>query len=241
MSGAGGAKWGSARELLIGAATELLIEHFSERESTRSLTEAFGFLDAGRVAKRAGVARSAFYHHWGEPASEDDERTAFERFLDDLANREWTELFAPAVLVRAMGPAESLPDLIREMGDLETARFEDPAEMATYRAEWVITAYGRTARDAAKAGFDEMGHYYEAIIGRFGRRVRPQFSAAQLAAVVSAYLEGLLISSLSGVDLLEPRVEFDHPRASGTAEWSISSLGIEALVDLFTEPVAPSS
>jgi AcrR family transcriptional regulator len=219
------------------AARELLLEHFGpERPRTARFSEAFAFLNPAAVAERAGVARSAFYHHWGKAvAGETEGTTAFDRFVDEL----WTDQWGPAVAdtvtdaaLRFRGPID---EGVRMLADLEFHRYSTPESWATWKAGVALAVYGAGGERKLEELNRQQAELYVVLLEGWGRRMRAGLSEHDLAIAISAILDGFWLRRVFGAP--DPPV-VDLGGSDVPQPVSLAAQSVWAVVDLFTEPVS---
>jgi len=107
-----------ARAKLIEAGCELVLEHY---EHGIGLREVYAYLNAGAVAKRAGMSRGLLYHYWGDTGSANS--SAFEAYLESVSDRLLQRSSVPEDLAEMASYLPSnMTDLIVEITAAELER-----------------------------------------------------------------------------------------------------------------------
>ncbi len=76
---------------------------------------------------------------------------------------------------------------------------------------------------------------YEAMLVRYGRRIRAPFQMSALSHSLAALTEGFAMQTMTGIDHL--MYELDDLGEGVGPEWSLLGVAVEALVERLTEPV----
>lgn len=77
---------------------------------------------------------------------------------------------------------------------------------------------------------------YQAMLDRYGRRMRSPFEIDALSHALAALTEGFAMQTMSGIDHLEYELD-DLPDGVGR-EWSLLGVAVEGLVERLTEPAS---
>lgn len=233
------APWGSARARLVDAAREILVEEFSsERPRAEAVASAFSFLDPAKVAQRAGVARSAFYHHWPDSEDASDALSPFQRFLAEVFETDWGDPYSSDVIGIAAVHSGPFPDFVRKATDAEWQRYEAPEQWASYRALTAIAAFGGSDRSTLEFLTDSLAMLYEGLLERFSMQMRSPLTTTDLAVSVMAVLEGFWVRRLCGEEYPNRSVMWTDPETGAPDEWTLVSLCAMAIVEAMTEPVS---
>lgn len=237
------APWGSARERLVAAAQGLLVEEFlTERTRGQAVARAFAFLDPTVVAERAGVARSAFYHHWGDPPEGGaDGLTPFQRFVGEVFESEWGDPYSPDVVSIAAVHRGPLADLIRKMVDVESKRYDSEAAWAAWRSSIALAAYGGSGEENIDTIYSIIAELYDGLLERFELQMRAPLTTIDLAAAVMALFDGLWLRRLYGSVDPNPEFEWNNPDTGDPEQWSLAAISAMGVLDAMTEPVDPNS
>lgn len=216
----------------------MLVEEFTaERTRGQAVARAFAFLDPAQVAERAGVARSAFYHHWGEaPDGEADGLLPFQRFVGELFETDWGDAYSPEILTLAAGHRGTLSDFVREGIETEWRRYEDPLGWAAWRSGVALAAYGGSRESNMEAIYGEMAELYTVLLARFGRRMRPPLTTKDLTVTIAANLDGLLFRRTYGSQDANRSVPWRNPETGEPERWTLLSIAVNAVVGAMTEP-----
>ncbi len=173
------------------------------------------------VAERAGVSVGALYHYW---ESQDDYR-------DDLLD----EVFAPH---RFDPPGDDLGgdllELIRTGTESELDRLRRSPDLRVLMAMWAAADRVIESRVAAhfRAVGEDWAAFYESVFTAFGLEVRPPFSYAQVAALLTAVGDGLAVRSSVDPDAVPTDVEVD-----GEGRWTLLGAALVALLPAFSRPI----
>jgi AcrR family transcriptional regulator len=232
------AEWGSARARLVRAAQELLIEEFNaERTRGQAVARAFAFLDPTVVAQRAGVARSAFYHHWGDPpGGTDDDLTPFQRFVGEVFETEWGDPYSADVLAIAATHHGTFAELMRKLSDAESRRYDDEVGWASWRSATALAAYGGSTEGSIDAINSVIAEFYEGLLARFGLRTRPPLTTKHVASAIMAVFDGLWLQRMYGVEDSNPVFNWPDPDTGEIEEWSLVGIAVLGTVTAMTEP-----
>lgn len=175
-----------------------------------TLAELLGALGPTRVTRAAGLAsQSAFFHHFGDQASWAEELAR--HFLRrggelDLIADTVTESVRDLAASFNLGERPDWTEGLRSLADLDwTLLRDDPAATARLLALWLAReqplmspAPGERCVGDLVAGTYDRYHgalqvVYEQLISAWGRKVRSEFTVAQIATVLSALVQGLAI------------------------------------------------
>ena len=178
------------------------------------------------VAERAGVSVGALYHYWD---SQDDYR-------DDLLD----QVFAPS---RFDPPADAgtdglgavdLVELIRVGTTAELERLRTSPDLRVLMAMWAAADPAiepRVAEHFRVVGEDWAG-FYEAVFRAHGLEVRPPFTYAQVAALLTAIGDGLAVRSS-----VDPGVVPTDVEVEGEGRWTLLGAALVALLPAFSRPI----
>lgn len=231
-------EWGAAKAQLIAAAQEMLIERFGEdRTRPEAITTALAFLDPATVAARAGVARSAFNHHWGNPSGDDDGLTAFQRFVGDVFTTELGDPIDQATMATAAAHGGDYLEVVRSVLASEIARYERAEQRAAWRSSVAISIFGGADKAGVAELVDGIVEFDEKLLNRFGYRTVPGVTVRQLAVAVMAHIDGVLLGQLYGHDALEHNIERTDPHTGEPSMWSMAEVCVTAIVEQLTEPI----
>ncbi len=173
------------------------------------------------VADRAGVSVGALYHYWD---SQDGYR-------DDLLD----EVFAPS---RFDPPADldgvDLVDLIRVGTEAELDRLRTSPDLRVLMAMWAAADPAIEPRVAEhfRAVGEDWAAFYEAVFRARGLEVRPPFTYAHVAALLTAVGDGLAVRSSVDPGAVPADVEVD-----GEGRWTLLGAALVALLPAFSRPV----
>lgn len=228
------APWGSARQALLEAGRELLIERFLAGPGDVVASDVLGFLTPTTIAQRAGVARGVFYHHWGVGA--EDDLTPFDRYVSELWPALWggpTGFDLEAVVRDHPGPIEQF---ILDACEIELHRYDEPAEWARYKAGIAMGIFGIGVGvdGVTQMVLDELTLLYGFVLERFSRRIRPPWTIRDLAVAVFAAFEGSFMARAWGVEEIDQLVAADG--AETCAPQSITATLVLGVVDRMTGP-----
>jgi hypothetical protein len=236
-------EWGSAREQLVRAAQDLLLEEFgTPRPRPEAIATALSFLDPGLVAERAGVARSAFHHHWGKPPGDtDDGLTAFQRFVGEVFEGEWGEPITTDTVMFAAAFGGSFDDLVIAMADVEYRRFDDPEALARWKVTVALALYGGSTEANLDDVMGEVVAFYELIQQRYGVRMRAPFTTRDMAGAITALIDGIKLQEVYGSPDANRAVDWVRPGTDEPVRATLVAIGVHSIVSTMTEPVDPAS
>ncbi len=228
----------SARTKLVRAAREQMVELFrSERSRESAVLDAFAFLDPTETARRAGVARSAFYHYWGEPPDgSHDGLTPFQRFLGEVLENEWGDPIKPDLMAIAAMHGGTFSELMNDLTHAELSGHDDEMGRAAWRASVALAAYGGSHESNIDAIKEVVAEFYDALLERFDRRVRAPLTTKDIVAAVMACIDGFMLQRLYGEADPTPLVDWSDPESGREGQWSIASISVQAIVMAMTEP-----
>ena len=95
------------------------------------------------------------------------------------------------------------------------------------------------ARDRLTSAVTAFADLYAAMFAVYRRRLRDPYTMDEFALTIAALAEGYVLQVLSGVD--HPRVSRAQRIAGVGADWSLFAVAMEAIVESFTEPIAPTT
>jgi len=233
-----------SRERLIAAARELALEHF---ESASGLRDAFSYLTPGSVAKRARLSRGLIYHYWGD--ADADGSQAFDRFLEDVADRLWLESAVPDELsdLADLLPDE-LDDVVLALTAAELDRYTG-AGRAVLRASQALTLHGASPEGAPQRLLRQIAELYRVLGDKVGLEPIPPLTYEDVAFVVLSMFEGyglfqnvLLDHALRTVpwDPAAARTPDGAP-AEGDGEWPVLAIAVRGVVRSMTRSTRPDA
>lgn len=231
------APWGSARARLVEAAKQMLIEEFTtERSRGEAVLRAFAFLDPATVAERAGVARSAFYHHWPDPdPGTGDGSTPFQRFLAEVFESDWGEPYVSEIVGIAATHSGTFSDFVRKAITAEWHRYDGPEAWASYCALIALSAYGCDSADTLQRSAEATAELFDALLLRFGRRMREHLDTVDVSAAILAVLDGFWIRRMVGDPDPNRSFPWTDPGTGETIECNLAAYSCMAIVDAMTE------
>lgn len=232
-------EWGAAKAQLIAAAQELLLEQFGgSRPRPEAVASALAFLAPASVAERAGVARSAFNHHWRQPVGEpDDGLTAFQRFVADVFEAELGDPIDDSTVAAEAVLDGSFLGLCQALVANELARYERPDAQAAWRSSIAIAMYGGADKDAATGLVSGIAAFYETLLVRFGRQTVAGVTVEHVAAAIMAHIDGVLVGQAYGLDAFRRDIERPDPDTGEPTMMSMAEVCISTLVEHLTEPI----
>ncbi len=185
------------------------------------------------VAERAGVSVGALYHYWeSQDAYRDD-------LLDDLFSPErYPPSPLPAQLAgRDDGDADGDPpltELVRAGAAAEFAALRDTPELRLLMAMWAADAPEVDARIAAqyRAVGERWATFYADALEAYGLELRPPFTPALMATLITALGEGLAVRATVDADAVPTELGADPDRP-----WGLLACAIFALLPGMTRPV----
>jgi AcrR family transcriptional regulator len=224
------------RQRLVDAAVELVFEHYSARIKIR---DAYDYLTPKAVADRAGVSRGMIYHFWG--GADDDEGSAVERFLEEVAG---------SICRRTAGAAEypdvaelfpdNLSDLLVALCEYEMQRIcGDGRE--TLQATQAMTLHDQWPPGEADRVRATTITFHERLAEKLGREAVPPLTLTDFASAVAAVIEGFgLMTLLHPADYDQ---SYEWAGREGPPElvhdtWNLMAITIEGLVLNMTRPIA---
>jgi AcrR family transcriptional regulator len=214
------------RQLLLDVGIRLLFE----RGANGGVTH----IKLSKVAAAADLTTGAAYRCWdNQDAFHSDLATAAVRWRDagpiDHTVARITEL------VEARAP---LAEIIRVAAEQNLFSYpEDTAFLTTI----ALRACGPTDEGLAQAGRDRLdtavegfSMLYSALMRLYGLRPRPPYTVTHLALCLAALSEGFALQAMSGAP--HPHVGRDDVAPGVDPDWTLFGIGVEAVVDRFTEP-----
>ena len=90
----------------------------------------------------------------------------------------------------------------------------------------------RRTNDRLTAGYEEL---YELGLRACGWRIRPRYSMHEVASLIAAVAEGILLHRLVDPDAVRPVVQVS-PLDGSEVEWSPHAVTMNCLVDFYAEP-----
>lgn len=181
------------------------------------------------VAERAGVSVGALYHYWeSQDAYRDD-------LLDELfAPDRYPPSPLPAQLVEPTGADVTLTELVRTGAAVEFEALRDTPELRLLMAMWSAGAPEVDARIATqyRAVGERWAAFYADALEAFGLELRPPFTPALMATVVTALGEGLAVRAT-----VDPGAVPTDLGADPDEPWGLLACTIFALLPGLTRPV----
>jgi AcrR family transcriptional regulator len=183
------------------------------------------------VAHRAGVSVGALYHYW---ESQDDYR---EDLLDDLFS---PERYPPSPVLEMADAVEELPlaELVRLGAQVENANLRDNPELRLLFAMWATADpdVNDKIADQYRAVGERWRAFYQAALARYGLEIRPPFTYATMAAVITALGEGLAVRG--SVDPGAVPDDLEQPTDAGEpVAWNLLGAAILALLPAISRPI----
>ncbi len=180
------------------------------------------------VAERAGVSVGALYHYWdSQDAYRDD-------LLDDLFSPErYPPSPLPGQLVDDDGVVP-LAELVRSGAALEFATLRDTPELRLLMAMWAADAPEVDARIAQqyRAVGERWSGFYAEALDAYGLELRPPFTPALMATLITALGEGLAVRATVDPEAVPADLGDDPDRP-----WGLLACAIFALLPGLTRPV----
>ena len=215
------------KDLLLRTALDQLYE--------KGLFVAVTHIRLTEVVKAAGLTTGAAYKVWER--QEDFHRDlAVEavRFRDRLAVGATVRLIHQAV-----DGGAPLREILR-VGSHAHLHLPNPGDpflvtLALRTLSPVDDELAEASRQRHVDSIEAFEQLYEAMLLRYGRRIREPFDLRAMANALAAITEGFALQSLSGFDHPTYEIEADDERVG--AEWTLLAVAVEAIVDRFTEPV----
>lgn len=181
------------------------------------------------VAERAGVSVGALYHYW-------DSQSAYR---DDLLD----ELFAPERYPPSPLPAQlaepadddlALTELVRTGAAAEFATLRDTPELRLLMAMWSADAPEVDARIATqyRAVGERWAAFYADALEAYELELRPPFTPALMATLITALGEGLAVRATVDPDAVPADLGGDPERP-----WGLLACAIFALLSGMTRPL----
>lgn len=223
-----------ARSKLIEAGCELVLEHYVQGTGLRDV---YAYLNAGAVAKRAGLSRGLLYHYWAETGSANS--SAFEAYLESVSDRLLLRSSVPEDLTEmAKYLPSNLTDLIVEMtaAELERTTGEDAP---LWNATEMLALHRLSTHSATEDLLNKLDAVWKVGLARIDREPLPPLGYRELAIATSNLITGFASPVLGSPDRLWK--EYDWPgsqeRESSTRPWTLLAISMESLILGMTRPV----
>lgn len=219
----------ASRDAILAAGVRLLHE--------RGLALAVTSVGIADAAHAAGYTAGAAYRHW--PTQE-----SFHEALAVAALR-WRDRSSYSDVIESIrGPVdEGAPVLevirIAAQGFVERNPGETDAFLtlalraAAHGDDDLATEAARRVAD----GLAEHAQVWRMLVAWSGRRVRPPFTIEHVTEVLAALGDGVRVQD---VGRAHTRMERELGEGVGS-EWTLFGAAVQAVVEFFTEPVAPAS
>lgn len=194
-------------------------------------------IKAPEVARRAARTTGAFYHHWPDQASYQNELIEYVLGPDRLTAADETLKTLPA----AMAGGISLPELVHLAARSTLLRVRDNPLLPLFLSLWAKQAQSDRIRDLLRRNFQATSEStatgYQAVLDHYGLQMRPPFTVEMLTVTLTGLVEGLAIRA--SVD--PEAVPFDLPSTapndgSTDGPWDLYSTTVLTLVSAMTTP-----
>lgn len=200
---------------------------FGAAESARGTVDALAEVKVADVADRAGVTKGAVYHVW--PSQEAYRKDLLARLLEQ--NRQTGVRRMREVLDTTGVDDDPRRLLHRHARFVYDQQKDDPAFFA--RFSFFLYAADPEVRTLLSRGDNrvvaDFTAHVDLYLSMIGRRLREPFTPELLLRSVSALFQGLCLRYRTSPDLV------DRPDDEPT----LYGLGLEALLEHFSEPVPP--
>ncbi len=190
-----------SRSALLNAAWDIVVESFGFEppEAPPGRTPRAKILDqlkAADIAARAGMTTGAFYNRWPNR----------EAFLDDFLDYALSVDRSPtfAALAAAFEQLQDLDyiDQTMKLGEIDIQAVGSNPSFAIQTHLWSLMRSRPDIGDRMKTMYRDfrgpMIPFYEAVLERLGRELRPPFTMVQLANLLNAISEGLTMQVVTG-------------------------------------------
>jgi AcrR family transcriptional regulator len=192
------------------------------------------------VAARAGVTKGALYHVWDD---QDSFRADLLAHLLDVEERHgMTEtdvaIHQLASELRRGPDGPDLAQVLRHMSGFAFDRLKDDPVHAARFAFATHLHHPDVRRPLARTTGTYLRHY-EGLLELTGRRMRAPFTVRDLATVVNASMEGLLLRHRTSPTLADSVLDVVHPDDEGGRRrepWRLAAFAAFTYVTWFTEP-----
>jgi AcrR family transcriptional regulator len=219
------------RQLLLDVGIRMLFE----RGANGGVTH----VKLSEVAAAADLTTGAAYRCWdNQEAFHSDLATAAVRWRDAEPNAATVSRITSLVEARA-----PLAEVIRVAAEENLFRYPDDTAFLTTIA---LRACGPTDETLAEAGrarlstaIESYSVMYSALMRLYGLRARPPHTVTEMALCLAALSEGFALQAMSGAP--HPRVVRDDVPPDVDPDWTLFGIGVEAIVDRFTEPAEPGT
>ncbi len=186
------------------------------------------------VAAAAGLTTGAAYRCWPN-------QDAFHRDLA-VAAVQWRdhESIAETVaeirdLVDAHAP---LAEVVRVGAAANIHRYPEHRPFFTTIALRTCAAadshLAAAARERLENAIESFEALYDAMLGRYQRRMRPPFTLRDLTIALVALSEGFAVQAMAGTP--HPHVDRPDVDAGVGADWTLMACAVESIIEHFTEP-----
>ncbi len=213
------------RRALLEAGAELLCE--------QPVGALLSQVTALEVARRARRTTGAFYHHWEDQESYQQELLAYTLDPERINSTARTADTVTAALQQRVPLEELVRRAARENFDVVSENPYVPLNLALWAKQAQDEKVRALLRDQYQAVRARLVPIYEALFEMIGVVPRPPFTVDMFAVTLNALVEGLVIRAAVDPDAV-PR---DLPPAEpGTEAWDLFSAVVLALVPVMTMP-----
>lgn len=218
----------ATRERLLATGLRMLHE--------RGLFVAVTHVRLSEVARAADLTTGAAYRVWGcQDDFHRDLAVAAVRHREEESIHETVQLIhaavdggAPLREVLRLGAVAHL-----HQGRGATDPFLINLSLRTLGGSVPELAEAARVRHAeSMANFERL---YDAMLGRYRRRMRPPLGIEALSASLAALTEGFAVQALNQIP--HPTYQLPNPPDGVAGEWTLLGLAIEGIVERLTEPV----
>lgn len=224
------------RRLILDAGIQMLLE--------RGVTAGVQHIRLQEVLRTVGLTTGAAYRIWSD---QDD-------FHRDLAVEMVGLRFAPPVtsasiairdVLAANGPLEDVVRAATLDQVLYSSKFHLEPESRDSHAFLTALALRTAAgawpelREASaerhRESIDSFATFYEALLGRFGRRMREPMTIIDFTEAMAALGEGFAIRAAEGLD--HPTYDLAEDAEVPAGRWTLFGIATMGLIEMFTIPV----
>lgn len=225
------------RRLILEAGIQMLLE--------RGVTAGVQHIRLQEVLRSVGLTTGAAYRIWTD---QDD-------FHRDLAVAMVQLRFAPPVTSATI----AVRDIVAADGPLEDVVRAATLDQVTYSSKFHLEPESRDShafltalalRTAAGAwpelreasaerhreSIDAFAGFYEALLHRFGRRMRAPLTIVDFTEAMAALGEGFAIRAAEGLD--HPVYDIPDDAEVPTGEWTLFGIATMGMIEAFTIPVS---